>query len=207
MGLSEDSCLICGGEIAHLEQGYVCEGCLMEIKPYHPFNYEKLGLISRYRVYGRYESTLAEVIRLIKFRSVKPLAYTLGERISGHLGDFLEEAKPDILTYVPVHSWRLWSRGFDHNRVLLEGAGVKYDSLLLRRKHSKPLAYYEREKRFVTVKDAFGVRKELADRVEGKKILVFDDVLTTGATSTTICELLLSLGAEDVFFYFLAKEG
>jgi len=69
------------------------------------------------------------------------------------------------------------------------------------------LASYGKDKRSEVLKGAYRVKRERVDGIEGKKILVFDDILTTGTTCRSIAELLLSLGADEVLFYFVAKEG
>ncbi len=207
LGLTEERCTFCGGGLDDPEQGYLCGECIKSIEPAHPILYEKLDFIESYRVFGSYDGVLAEAIRLIKFRSVKPLARRLGTAISRHLKEFIEETHPDLLTHVPLHTFRFWKRGFDHNEEILLGAGLNSEPVLFRKRHSRPLASYGREERLSAVKDAFGVREEFIDAVEGKRVLVFDDILTTGATSRAVSELLLSLGASEVFFYFLSREG
>lgn len=177
------------------------------MKPYHPISYTPLEFISSYRIFGLYEGVLSHIIRLVKFKSVRPLAYKLGEAIREHIKEFIRETQPDIVTYVPTHFFRRWRRGFDQNEEILVSAQVDFTALLFRAKYSKPMARLRTEQRFSAVKNAFRVRQEFLDYIESKKILVFDDILTTGATSTHIAELLLSVGALEVHFYFLASEG
>ncbi len=186
LGLTESTCLVCGGELDDPEQGYLCTACLEDIKPSHPMDYEDLSFTERYRIFGRYEGVLSETLKLIKFRSVKPLAHRLGEVVSENLLEFIGETEPDLITYVPVHRWRFWKRGFDHNEEILKGARVQPEQILYRRKHSKPLASYGREDRFRAVKDAFGVRDAYLEKIEGRRVLVFDDVLTSGATASLL---------------------
>ncbi len=206
-GLVEDRCSICDKKFIPESQGYICEECLEEIKPFHPFQYSKLGYISGYRVFGKYEGMLSEVLKLIKFKSVRPLTKSLAIRIKGHLREFYNEVNPDLFTFVPVHFFRFWNRGFDHNEEILKDTELPFESMIIRVKYAKPLISYGKEDRFKIVKDAFRIRKDWLDRIEGKKVLIFDDILTTGATSGAIAELFLSVGASEVFFYFLSKEG
>ncbi len=204
--LTESSCRVCGREFEPKAQGYICGLCFEGMRPSHPLTYERLDYVSSYKVFGLYDGVLAEAIKLIKFRSVKPLALEVGKRIREDLVSYMGEVEPDVLTFVPLHSFRLWNRGFNHNVEILKGASVEFEDILLRVRYSRPLAVYGREKRAEVVRDAFSVRKGWVDGVEGKKVLVFNDVLTTGATSRSVAELLLSLGASEVFFYFLSKE-
>ena len=205
--LTERDCIVCGNEVDFSDQGYVCEECLKTISPVHPMDYTPLEWISSYRVFGRYEGVLMECIKVLKFRSVKPLADVLGRSMENHIKEFIEDIDPDITTYVPVHLRRWWSRGFDHNREILKGAGIEAKKMLIRVKHSKPLAQIDKTGREKAVKDAFRVQKDLLEGVEGKTILVFDDILTTGSTAKSVAETLMSLGALRVHFYFLARES
>ncbi len=205
--LSERNCSYCGKRLNGETQGYVCDSCLGSIKPYHPINYVSLEFISSYRVFGLYKGALSHSLKLVKFENVKPLAYSLGRTVGEHLKEFMEETHPDLVTYVPTHFIRRWRRGFDQNEEILRSAQVNFSKLLLRVKHSKPMARLRKKERLTAVRNAFSVKKEFLDRIEGKKILVFDDILTTGATSTSVAELLLSLGAFEVYFYFMAKES
>jgi len=207
-GLSERRCCVCGLDFFDREQGYVCGECLRDIRPHHPTLYGRLEWVSSWRVFGRYEGVLGEVIRLVKFRAVRPLARKLGEIVREHMLDFIGEVKPDLITWVPIHPLRFWNRGFDHNLEILKGVGVEAKDLLVRVRYSKPLASVGgREERMRRVRGAFRVRREMVDEVEGKRILLFDDVLTTGSTASSVAEHLLSLGVEEVFLYCLAKEA
>ena len=205
-GLSESRCSICGIEFSGEDQGYICPDCLGDIKPHYPFEHTRLEWISSYRVFGRYEGVLAEVIKLIKFRRVKPLASSLGRIVKKHMEEYIKETEPDVITWVPLHPFRLWNRGFDHNREILKGVGVGAEDILIRVRYSRPLASLGREERAKKVRNAFRIKKEFIDAIGGKRILVFDDVLTTGATASSVAEGLLSLGAEEIIFYFLARE-
>lgn len=207
LNLTSKVCKNCGKEFEPQEQGYLCWDCVGEIKPHHPIDYKELEFVSSYKVFSLYEGSLAECIRLIKFGSVEPLARILGDRISEDLKSFIYEVNPDLITTVPLHPLRLWNRGFDHNGEILKGAGVDFEEILVRVRYAKPLASYGKERRSKVLEGAYRVRRKYMDEIEGKRIFVFDDILTTGTTCRNIAELLLSLGADKVFFYFVAKEG
>jgi len=122
LGLDWDQCALCGESTDMSSQGYLCSSCLSGIKPEIPSLRDPLPYVSAYRIYASYEGVLAEALRLIKFRSVKPsvkpLAHFLGKRIARDLGNFAREVSADILTFVPVHPLRYWARGFEGARNL-----------------------------------------------------------------------------------------
>ncbi len=208
LGVAENTCEVCGLEFSPEEQGYICNSCLEEIKRNYPIEKKDLSFISDYFVFARYEGVLKEVLRLYKFKSVKPFSKILAEKIRDSFFNYCEEIKPDLITYVPVHIFRYWSRGFDHNREILKALNVSFENILIRVKHSKPLANIKgKEKRLKAVKGAYKVRKSKIDLIEGKKILIFDDIITTGSTAESVSEELMSLGADSVYFFFMAQEG
>ncbi|MFN3814026.1 MAG: ComF family protein [Aquificaceae bacterium] len=205
LGITEEKCVVCGGPNLPDDQGYVCEECLNLISPTCPIVYEPLPYVSSYRVYGRYEDVLRDVILCIKFNSNIPLARKLGQVISLHLWEYIKDINPDFITYPAINLRRLWTRGFNHVEELLKGASVPYMSLFKRVGLDGPSVRMRKEERYKKVQN-HRLREELAGLLEGKRVLVVDDVLTTGATISRLGELLLSAGAEEVNAFFVAKE-
>ncbi len=187
-------------------QGYLCSSCLESIKPYHTVVYEPIPYVTSYKVFTLYEGATAEALRLLKFKRVKPLAEFLGKCISEDLLNFRKSVGADYLTFVPVHFFRKWKRGFDHNEEILKACEGTFQYLILRRKNSKPLYLYGKEERFRRVAGAFYIPESVRSSVKGKDILVFDDILTTGATASSVANTLLSSGVNRVYFYFLCRE-
>lgn len=67
------------------------------------------------------------------------------------------------------------------------------------------MARLNREERQRAVKE-YRLKKKCMDLLEDKIVLLFDDLLTTGATAQRLAELLLSVGAREVHAYFVARE-
>ncbi len=204
--LSEGTCVLCGSLADSEDQGFVCESCLGSIEPERVGVRKDLGPVKGYRVFGRYGGSVGEIIKLVKFKQVLPLARRLGKVLSPDLRAFVKEVEPEVVTFVPVHIFRLWGRGFDQNEEMLKGAGVEFKKVLVRVKHSKPLASLKGEERRRVVAGSFRVAPSKLGEVRGKRILVFDDVVTTGATAVSVASELLSRGAKEVFFYFVSSE-
>lgn len=205
LGLSSERCVCCGKVFVGSSQGYVCNECISSIKPYHPMDYsEKLQYVISYRIFGKYDGVLKEVIHNMKFRNSKELALLLGKAISKHLWEYIEETKPDMITFPSLNLRRLWGRGFNHVEYILRGAGVPYVRVFKRRDMNKPMAFLSAEER---QKAVFGhkLREGLIDFLEGKIVLLVDDLLTTGSTIQRLAYLLMSVGAQEVHAYFVAK--
>ena len=107
----------------------------------------------------------------------------------------------DLVTAVPLHRGRERSRGFNQAHELARRfaalAAVPSDGRAVKRtRDTEPLAKtMHREERRAIVARAFAARRE---RVEGRRILLIDDVVTTGATLDSCSRALLDVGAKDV---------
>ena len=202
--LSENICQICGKRFKPETQGYICENCLSEVKPYEYFeDIEEIENVDYYDFFSLYEGVLREVLILYKFKSVKPFGKLIAQSIKEHFNMFIQEVNPDVITFVPVHFFRYWSRGYDHNEEILKNLEVYFRKVLKRKRYSKPLARIEgKEKRKEKVRDAY----EVIENVYGMRVLVLDDILTTGSTASEVARILKENGAEEVYFYFICKE-
>ena len=106
-----------------------------------------------------------------------------------------------LLVPVPLHRWRLWSRGFNQSaliaRELSKALAVPMDALVLRRtRRTPPLKGMSPLQRRRTVAGAFHVRGEAA--IAGKTVILVDDVLTTGSTAEACARTLKRAGAARV---------
>ena len=123
-------------------------------------------------------------------------------------GDFLNEA--DALLPVPLHRQRLFKRRYNQSSLLaqrvgrLSGKPVLADAL--RRVRATPIqGKLKRKERQENVKGAFAVVSRYAPEIEGKTLVLIDDVLTTGATVEECTRVLLKAGAKQVHVLTLSR--
>ncbi len=113
----------------------------------------------------------------------------------------------DLLIPVPLHSKREHERGFNQAALLAEevgtGWGLPTAQRVLRRVRPTEAQSGGRRERQENVKGAFRVARP--DRVEGRRLLLVDDVFTTGATVNECAKALLAAGAAEVAVYTLAR--
>ncbi len=108
-----------------------------------------------------------------------------------------------LIVPVPLHRWRLWSRGFNQAALIaaalarLSGVATAPD-LLERRRATPVLRGLGRRGRAKAVQGAFAVAPRRAQQLKGQSVVLVDDVYTTGATTDACVRVLLSAGAAKV---------
>lgn len=124
---------------------------------------------------------------------------------SPFLGQF---AEPDLLLPVPLHIERLRERGFNQALVIAKGCFPQWASkivpdLLSRSRSTAPQSLLSGKERRVNLKGVFTVARP--SRLVGKKVLLVDDVLTTGSTVNECSQVLVAAGAARVEVFTLAR--
>lgn len=197
--LAPRRCAACELELEPEERG-LCAGCAVLLDEVPPALRAPAESASAF-VYG---GPIADAIRGLKYAGRTDAARVLGELLA-------EEARPfggrvDAVVPVPLHPTRLRERGF--NQAALLGApvaralGVPLSTGRLRRvRRTPPQAGLERATRVDNVRGAFKARPD----ARRPRVLVVDDVRTTGATLGACRAALYEAGAERVYLYTLAR--
>lgn len=145
------------------------------------------------------------LVRGLKFDGELALAPFLAEALSSELGTALLEPV-DLVIPVPLHDSRLRQRGFNQSMEIARGLGRKLDVIVLPDlcvRVRETVAQFELpwKERRDNVRDAFSCRRA----VDGKRIAVVDDVMTTGATLNEIATTLKKFGAARVVNWVVAR--
>jgi ComF family protein len=157
---------------------------------------------------GPYEGLLRDVVLRLKEHTGEGLAEILGRLWVAHARARFKELNADVVVPVPLHWWRRWRRGYNQAETLAQviaaGLGLPCWPRCLRRVRNTPKQSLQSSpsQRQANVRGAFVPRAGLA--LAGKRVLLIDDVLTTGATASEAARALRRGGAAAVAVAVLA---
>lgn len=158
-------------------------------------------VFGRARAVARYDDTARALVHRLKYGDRLELARALAGMMQAAGGELLREA--DLLVPVPLHPIRLWWRRYNQAAALAQALSrtshVPWDAaVLIRRKHTRPQVGLTRAERAGNLQGAFRVPDGLKPRLTGRRVVLVDDVLTTGATANAAARVLLRAGAAAV---------
>lgn len=191
-------CVCCGSPFPYVMGGSSeCMACLQSPPPYQMaravFCYDDASrkLITEYKYRDRTQAT--------------PMFTAWLARAGAEL-----LARSDVIVPVPLHRWRLLRRRYNQS-ALLAGSLARRNgkpmlaSALVRMRNTPQQAGLTRKQRWQNMQDAFKVPPKHASSIQGKCVLLVDDVLTTGATLDACTGALLHAGAREVYVLTLAR--
>jgi ComF family protein len=182
---------VCAVPLASEHSG-VCGECLQKPPPF-----------SIVLNYGLYSGALSEAINLLKFQGVRRLAGPLGELLTGLPIPYMDGIVP-----VPVTAKTLRERGFNQTLLVAKSLSghlhipLKID-VLSKTNETRPQIGLGAVERAVNLKNSFSVK----DRLNGSRLLLLDDVMTTGATARECARALMKAGGGEVVVITLARSA
>jgi len=189
-------CSCCGTPFdVYLGDDALCAPCL-----------EKPPRFGRARSVFRYDDASRALVLRFKHADRTGSAKTFARWMARAGSQLLAET--DLILPVPLHPWRLLKRRYNQAALLglelakLSGKPCR-TNILLRTRNTRPQGTMGRRARGRNLRGAFAVRH--SELVEGKNLLLIDDVLTSGATLSECCKMLLGAGANQVDVLTLAR--
>lgn len=190
-------CVLCRKVLKNGEQD-LCRDCREEVSGYRKRKNTPQFLDSFVAVWY-YEKSVRKSLLRFKFYGARSYAVSYGRLLAMKL---LEEELPfDILTWVPVSRLRKIRRGYDQVELIANAVGTELDvepqPLLRKIRHNRPQSgISDAARRKANVLGAY--RMEADMDLSGKRILLLDDILTTGATAGECARVLKTAGAKEV---------
>ena len=149
-----------------------------------------------------YSKSMKKSMYAFKYNNRREYGKYYGEVIWEKFGSTILSWNADVLIPVPLHSARLRKRGYNQAQVLakelerLSGISVD-DKSLIRVKNTKPQKELSDKERNCNIESAFQIR---LNDLKYKKVILVDDIYTTGATINECAKVLMSGGVEKVYF-------
>lgn len=180
------------------EAGFlICDECLQTVRPW-----------LRGRAAMVYDGTGRRLALMLKHGDRPDLAPALGDWVARAAAPLI---RPEMLVMpVPVHIRRLMRRKYNQAELLADHVAGVYGLThmphgLRRLRHTPMQDHGSVDDRFANVEDAIGISRRHAGDIEGRAILLVDDVLTSGATLSAAAEVLRAAGSGPIYVVVLAR--
>jgi len=159
------------------------------------------------RSLGTFDDHYQKLIHRLKYEKKIQLGKRLAQKLGESISEENEFAGRDMVIPVPLHRARERERGFNQSEVVAEGIsramGISLTKDILKRKrHTKDQTYLNAQQRAENVKGAFVVTQP--EKIDGKSVILVDDVMTTGATLNECARMLRDAGATRILAATLA---
>lgn len=217
--INDRTCSCCGKALPDEYRGNLCYDC-MEMEHFFTRGFSCM-------TYGFYER---QIMMDIKYRGKGYLALKMGDVLFDRMEALIEAAankgiKPfDLVIPVPVSRNRLRKRGYNQAELMAvqfmrrwgesrtglplhDYMPVLETGILERRQETEMLRSMNPAERRLALKGVFGVKSHRSEDLQGKTVLLVDDIYTTGATADACSLALLEAGAEAVYLLTLCSGG
>ncbi len=186
-------CLKCGKPVYSAETEY-CMDCQ---KQSHVFT-KGIALWS-------YDEQVRKAVYRFKYKNRREYAGYFGEELIKRYGRQMRGWDADAVIPVPLHKKRLKRRGFNQAELIAKEIGRRLEvpvepDMVFRIVNTRPQKELNEKERHKNLKNAFKISKNV---VKLKKIILVDDIYTTGATADAIARLLLRAGVEKIYVVIL----
>jgi ComF family protein len=205
-------CPSCLALPAPLSAEFFCRACRTPFADAYPLDEHDLCTVCRQSLvnvdtaysFGSYEGPLRNLIHLFKYAKVESLACPLSRLLIRSLP---LEQRFDIVLAMPMHWRKRWERGFNQAELLAKPVakryGLKLATNLRRKRHTKAQAGLTEAQRRENARGSFLIKRP--EELQGKRVLLIDDVFTTGATLRAAAAALKKAGAAHVSALTLAR--
>jgi competence protein ComFC len=188
--INEKACVCCGKA---LQTGYEQAKCLDCLSIEHSFS-KGYSCVT----YGLKEK---EILHNLKYNKKGYLSYKLSEILGDRLS--IENLDADLIVPVPMNKKKKNKRGYNQAELLAKSLSKMSDipcsaDVLLRDKETEAMNQLSRDARRENMKDAFSINKDKVESIRNKRVLIVDDIFTTGSTADECAKTLIEKGASEV---------
>lgn len=193
--VTQPYCYSCGKPLEKTEQEY-CHDCIS-----HPKSFTRGFALCVY------DAVTKPSLSAIKYKNRRQYLTFYAQESIERYGFLLSSLSLDAIFPVPIHSRRMKKRGFNQASLFAYEIGSilripVYDTLLLRTHNTQPQKNLTPAQRLKNLQQAFDLHPDYRNRsIPLNRILLVDDIYTTGATMEAITRLLLSHGVKEVYIF------
>lgn len=197
-------CVLCGTVLERNELD-LCRQCRVEA-PLFPRPRGKRTFLDGWTALWYYNGNVRRSLLRYKFHNVRSHGESYGRLLAMKICQDMEE-EFDVLTWIPISPLRRLRRGYDQVELLAKAVGAQLEmepvKLLRKVRNNRPQSRIRGEaQRRANVLGAYRVTEPAL--AAGKRILLLDDIITTGATASEAARVLLTAGAKEVYFAAVA---
>ena len=177
----------------------LCRECRTHT-PEFPKQQKKLPYLAGWTALWYYEGSVRRSILRFKFYNARSYGDVYGRMLAMKLSQ--EDIDFDLLTWVPISRIRKWRRGYDQVELIARAVGrelgvIPVATLKKRRNNPPQSGIRDAARRRANVLGVYQVLDP--NQLSGKRILLLDDIMTTGATAGECARILLTAGAKEVY--------
>ncbi len=193
---------------------HLCKECEMNLKKYEINEIKNIkDDKSKYYDYQiktfKYEEKIRSKIIDYKFNEKSYMCHTFQKMITKNEKIYSFLKKYDIILYVPMFKKQEYKRGYNQTYLIAKGIGKTLGipiekNNLVKIKETKKQSTLTKEERKTNVKDAFVIKK--TERIVNKKVILFDDIFTTGNTVNECSRVIKMAGAEEIAVLTIAVD-
>ena len=152
----------------------------------------------------KYDDIIRDLLINYKFNDYSYLADTFAYLIKNNKKMFGILKSYDIIIPVPLHKKRLLERGYNQTELIAKKLGIKVETnCLIKIKNIKPQSTKNAEERKKDIKNTYILKNE--KKIKGKKVLLFDDIYTTGSTANECIKTIIK-ATNKIGFLSIAKD-
>ena len=192
---------------------YLCFNCqnkINHLKISNVDDYQSTNFYFKKHFYlFKYEDEIRKQIINYKFNEKSYLYKTFSQLFKSNLTFKKFISDYDCILSVPIHKKRMHTRGYNQSKLIAKDIAIYfdkpyYDDVLFKIENIVAQSTLDKNARQVNVVNAFKVRNY--EKIIDKKIIVFDDIYTTGATTNECAKMLIDSGAAEIGIVTIAKD-
>lgn len=192
-------CILCG-KVLTRKQDDLCDQCRRDAEDFTKAN-KKISFVAGWTALWYYNENVRISMLRYKFYHRQSYGSVYGRLLAIKLHR-TTLCDYDILTWVPISQRRKWKRGYDQVQLIAQSTGQQLGtpavSTLRKTRHTNPQSRLsDASHRRANILGAYAVPDPSI--VAGKRILLLDDIITTGSTVSECAKTLLTAGAKEVF--------